>query len=259
MKRLFFAMLAVVLTQATPASASLGQPGSSGAPPALSQQRDFLTGGESDAIREAQEPAERLKLYVDFAKRRIDTIAKLLQSKEADRGDQMHDALYEYDRILDAIGKNVDRAEQRRDIFKKGLQYALEQEPLFLKQLEAVRAANPADLEQYKFILDQAIDNTHDDVDELAVVLKKQPTNRKEEKDAKAAAEKAAKDRERAAQSGSSTGQKSTDPANRPGWNPNAGPPTRKKTADPQQPPPDQPPATPPATKKAPDPPPPQP
>lgn len=226
MKRLFFALVALVLL----------------AGPALAQ-REFLTNGEIDQIREAQEPEKRLKLYVEFAKIRIDAVARLLQGKEADRGDQIHDALYEYDRILDAIDKNVDQAQQRRDPVKKGLQYALEQEPAFLKQLEALQAANPADLQQYKFILDQAIGNTRDGIDSLAEVLKKQPTNRAEEKAAKAAAEK---EQQKRAGPPSGAGQKAADPASRPGWNPNAGPPTRKK-------PPEQQPETPPQQQKPPE------
>lgn len=234
MKRLFFTIGALVLLVA----------------PALAQQREFLTSGEIDQIREAQEPDRRLRLYADFARIRIDAIARLLQSKEADRGSQIHDALYEYDRILDAIDKNVDQAQQRRDPLKKGLQYVLDQEPAFLKQLEALQAANPADLEQYKFILDQAIGNTRDGIDSLAGVLSKQPKSRAEEKEAKARAEK--EQQKRAAPPGGA-GQKASDPASQPGWNPNVGPPTRKKAPEQQQTPPQQqPPAKKPPEEKPP-------
>lgn len=197
--------------------------------PALAQQREFLTTGEIAEIREAQEPNDRLKLYVMFAKARIETITKLLQSKDANRGDQMHDALYEYDRILDAIDKNVDEAQNRRDLFRKGLEYALKEEPDFLKQLQALQAANPADLEQYRFVLGQAIGDTQDNLEGLAQVLNKQPKGRKEEKEAKTAKERD----QRIPPPRQATPSNTTDPNSRPGWDPTKGPPTRKKNPPP--------------------------
>jgi hypothetical protein len=201
--------------------------------PLCAQQREFLTDGEIDAIREAQEPVKRLQLYVQFAKQRVDTVAKLFQSTEANRGRQIHDALYEYDRILDAIDKNVDQAQQNRDVLRKGLEAALEQEPGFLKQLETVRAANPADLEEYRFALDNAIGNTRDSIDGLAGVLKKQPAIRKEQKAAQAEKKQPAP----ASKAGAAAPADSKPPAagtvpppdQRPGWDPNAGPPKKKK------------------------------
>ena len=77
---------------------------------ATAQRREFLTDGETEAIREAQDPNERLKLYTDFAHQRLWLVEKALAGSEADRAQQIHTTLSEYNRILEAIDANVDQA-----------------------------------------------------------------------------------------------------------------------------------------------------
>ena len=148
------------------------------------QRREFLTDGEIEAIREAQDPNERLKLYANFAQQRLELAEKALAGSEADRAQQIHTALSEYNRILEAIDANVDQALTRRDLMRKGLEYALKNEPDFLKLLESFQARNPKDLDEYRFALSQAIENTKDSIDGLREALQKQPKGRREEKEA---------------------------------------------------------------------------
>ncbi len=153
--------------------------------PAQAQRREFLTDGEIYQIREAQEPNERLKLYVRFARERLNAAEKALAGSEASRGEMIHDNLREYDQIIDAIDRNVEQAVQRRDLARKGLELALKEEPEFLKLLESFRARNPKDLEEYRFILNQAMDTTESSIASLREALAKQPKGRKEEKEEK--------------------------------------------------------------------------
>jgi hypothetical protein len=157
---------------------------------ATAQRREFLTDGEIEAIREAQDPNERLKLYTQYAQQRLELVEKALAGSETDRAPQIHAALSEYNRILEAIDANVDQALTHRDLMRKGLEYALKNEPDFLKLLQSFQARNPKDLDEYRFALSQAIENTKDGIDGLRAALQKQPKGRQQEKEAREAKRK---------------------------------------------------------------------
>ena len=149
------------------------------------QRREFLTDGEIFQIREAQEPNARLKLYIQFARERLNAVEKALAGNDADRGAYIHDNLREYDQIIDAVDHNAEQAVKKRDLARKGLELALQEEPEFLKLLQGFQARNPKDLEQYRFILSQAIETTEGSIEVLREALGKQPKGRKEEKEEK--------------------------------------------------------------------------
>jgi RNA binding exosome subunit len=128
----------------------------------LAQDRDFLTSNEVDQIREAQEPNERLLLYVHFAKQRIDLLDQYLAKDKPGRSLFIHNTLEDYNKIIEAIDSVSDDALRRNQPLDKGLLAVSAAEKEFLDKLNKIQERAPRDLERYKFVLEAAIDATSD-------------------------------------------------------------------------------------------------
>jgi len=160
-----------------------------GAGPSLAQ-RDFLRPDEVELIREAQEPDERLPLYVKFAKERIRLAEQLATQQKAGRGALIRQALEEYTRIIEAMDTVSEDALRRSRPAAKGISAMVSGGKEMLASLEKFARIESPEKAVYRFVLEEALDATRDSL-ELASV-----DSRARESDARAKEEMERKQRE---------------------------------------------------------------
>ncbi len=128
-------------------------------------QKDFLTPNEADQVREAQEPVARVKLYLLFAKQRLDQFQSIMAKNRPGRSAELRQLLEDYVSILDAVDTVTNDALVRRLDLTSVPTAIVDGEKKFLDVLQKIQAGQPRDLDMYDFALKEAIAGTSDSID----------------------------------------------------------------------------------------------
>ena len=166
---------------------------------ASAQDRDFLTSNEVEQVRQVQEPNERLSLYLHFAKQRLDLVGNYLSKDKPGRSIFIHNALEDYNKIIEAIDSVSDDALRHNRPIEKGMLEVVGAEKTFLDQLTKIDDAPPRDYDRFKFVLQEAMDTTRDshelslaDAHKRSTDLSAQDTKEKKDREAMMPAKEAA-------------------------------------------------------------------
>lgn len=137
-------------------------------------QPDFLSPAEADKVRDAQDPNERIKLFLDFA---ADRLKKLqyelhLTTPQVNKKELLNGLLDSYSGCIDEAADRVQDGQQHGAKIRPAIKDMEKRAKEFLETLKTVEGAHGPDLASYKDSLDDAIAGTQDAVDEAAKASK---------------------------------------------------------------------------------------
>ena len=135
------------------------------------RRHDPLNNEEINQLRDAMlEPDQRLKLYVTFARDRMNKLEQMrADPKTTDRARQTHDMLADFLSVYDELNDNVDMYVGRKDDIRKPLKLVIEADIEFQSKLRALKDAANADAaeaKQYEFLVSNAIETVDSSADD---------------------------------------------------------------------------------------------
>ncbi len=146
------------------------------------RRRDPLNDKEVDQLREtAQEPEKRMKLYIGFAKARMEMIEHMRTDPNlmGEDGSEMRARLEDLAALVDEIDDNLDQFNEHSQDLRKPLKTVVEMNSDFqVKLTELKRTSTQAQLRGYGFALDSAIDSVGESADSARAMLQDQLAKR---------------------------------------------------------------------------------
>lgn len=157
--------------------------------PARAQRREYLTNEEQEKVRDAQEPNERVKLFLKFASERFRRFRELLsnpgvQDKQyASRAEALNDLLGGFTACVDDGADALQLGHEHGVVVLKGAQEMLKAVPVYLKTLEELQKNTGPDTPAFATTLDDSIEALHDAINEAKKIVADQtPARRGKEK-----------------------------------------------------------------------------
>ena len=164
---------------------------------AWAQKPDYVSDAEEEKLRDAQDPSERVVLYLELAQSRLDRIAQFRSQPldpAYDNGAYIDKLLDQYISLTDDLKNWIQDQYDRKGDMRKGLRKALEVGPKQLEDLRRIQAAPDAYAADYAKSLHEAQDDFTDALDGATKALGDQIKALGELKEDQKADAKSAKD-----------------------------------------------------------------
>jgi hypothetical protein len=141
------------------------------------EKGDFLTDEETDQLREAQDPSQRIETYLGFASARLerfDDYRNRPLNPDYDVAGYLDTQLDQYIRITDALKDWIEDQFDRHNDMRAGLKKVLEIGPHQLEQLRRIEQSSDPYSAGYRKSLGDAIDDFTDALDGATKALTEQ-------------------------------------------------------------------------------------
>jgi hypothetical protein len=147
------------------------------------QKKEYLSEAEADKIRDADNPSERIKLFVTFADDRLKKFQYELNRKvpERKRAEILNSMLNAYVGCVDDAADQIDLAREKQADIRLALKLMKTKAQEFLDVLEKLNQGGP-EYDLYKDTLEDAIEGTKDaltDIDKAEKEMAPPPVRRK--------------------------------------------------------------------------------
>jgi hypothetical protein len=135
---------------------------------APAQKPDYLSDEEEEKLRDAQDPSDRIEVYLTLAQSRLDRIAEFRSKPmdpQYDNGAYIDHLLDQYISLTDDLKNWIQDQYDRRSDMRKGLRKTLEMGPKQLEDLRRIQDSPDAYAADYAKSLRDARDDFTDALD----------------------------------------------------------------------------------------------
>ena len=150
---------------------------------AAAQKKEYLTQSEADKIRDAETPAERIRIFIIFAEDRLKKFQYELGRTvpERRRSEILNGLLNGYVGCVDDAADQIDLAREKQADIRAAIKLMKSKAQQFLDVLEKLQQGGP-EFDTYKDTLEDAVEGTKDalaDIEKAEKEMAPPPVRRK--------------------------------------------------------------------------------